>query len=175
MNWPEIPKGISTRIQTVSARTLQRYTPRRETLKDDAVAGVVGAIGSVPDGMAASVLAGVNPIYGLYASMVGRFVGGLFARTQLLIVATTSASALAAAGALSGLSGDERNQGLFLLTMISGVVMVGAGLLKLGSLTRFVSHSVMTGFLIGISLLIVLGQIGTFVGYDPPPSNKVAQ
>ncbi|MGD9892009.1 MAG: SulP family inorganic anion transporter, partial [Dehalococcoidia bacterium] len=46
---------------------------------------------------------------------------------------------------------------------------------KLGSLTRFVSHSVMTGFLIGISLLIVFGQIGDFVGYDPPRSNKVAQ
>ena len=63
--------------------------------------------------------------------------------------------------------GDERNQALFLLTLISGVAMIGAGLLKLGSLTRFVSHSVMTGFLIGLAVDAVV--IAVAASHDEPP------
>ena len=57
---------------------------------------MTGAIGSVPDGMAGGVLAGVNPVYGLYASLVGPIAGGLTASTQLMLVTTTSAAAIAA-------------------------------------------------------------------------------
>jgi sulfate permease, SulP family len=84
--------------------------PRRNHLKGDGAAGVTVGIASVPQGMATSVLAGVNPIHGLYAAMAGSIVGGLTARTQLMLVTTTSAAALAAGGALPGLSGDERTE-----------------------------------------------------------------
>ena len=69
----------------------------------DGLAGLNSALSSVPDGMASGLLAGVNPIYGLYACMVGPIVGGIFSSTRLMVVATTSASALAAGQTLSAL------------------------------------------------------------------------
>ena len=68
---------------------LRARRPDRATLGADAVAGVPGAIGSVPDGMAAAVLVGVNPVYGLYASIAGPIAGGLTASTQRMVITTT--------------------------------------------------------------------------------------
>ena len=85
------------------------------------------AIGSVPDGMAASVLAGVNPVYGLYASFAGPFVGGLSSSTQRMVVTTTGAAALAAGSALSGVQLSRPAGALFLLTIVAGVAMLLAG------------------------------------------------
>src|SRR5688572_16968473 len=117
--------------------------PERRYLGRDALAGVPGAIGSVPDGMASAVLVGVNPVYGLYASFAGPIAGGLTASTRLMVITTTTASALAAGSALEGFDAEERPEALFVLTVIAGAVMVAAGLLRLGRYTRFVSFSVM--------------------------------
>jgi SulP family sulfate permease len=133
------------------------------------------AIGTVPDGMAAGVLAGVNPVYGLYAGMAAPIAGGLLTSTELMVVTTTNAAAIAAGQALTGLDGAAREEALFLMIVLIGAIQIAAGLLRLGSLTRFVSHSVMTGFLSGIAVLIILGQLGTFAGYAPQGANRVAQ
>lgn len=146
------------------------------TAKQDGIAGLTGAIGSVPDGLAAGILAGVNPIYGLYGSIAGPIAGGLLSSTQLMLVTTTSAAALATSDSLSGLSAGEKAGALFLLTTLVGVIQVIAGFLQLGRFVRFVSHSVMVGFLSGIAVLIVLGQIPTIVGFeDPEGANKITQ
>ena len=129
---------------------LRSVAPQRRTLKTDAMAGLPVAIGSVPDGMAASVLAGVNPIHGLYASFAGPVAGGLSASTKLMVITTTSAAALAAGSAVEHLSPEERPAALFLLTLMAGAAMIAAGLLRMGRFTRFVSHSVMVGFLSGV-------------------------
>ena len=63
-------------------------------MRQEAIAGLPGAIGSVPDGMAAAVLTGVNPVFGLYASFAGPTAGGLTASTRLMVITTTSAAAL---------------------------------------------------------------------------------
>jgi SulP family sulfate permease len=141
-----------------------RLSPRRQDLRGDLVAGVPGAISSVPDGMAASILAGVSPVHGLYASMVGPIGGGLTASSRLMVITTTSAAALAAGSALESVSADDRPQALFLLTLIAGAVMVVAGLLRFGRYVRFVPHSVMIGFLTGVAVNIVFGQIPDLVG-----------
>ncbi len=133
-------------------------------LRTEVVAGIPGAIGSVPDGMAASVLAGVNPVYGLYASFAGPLVGGLSSSTQLMVVTTTSAAALAAGSALAGMAPADRPGALFLLTIVAGVAMLLAGIFRLGRYTRFVSQSVMTGFLTGVAVNIVLGQLVDLTG-----------
>jgi SulP family sulfate permease len=147
-------------------RWLRQLAPERGTVRKDLVAGLPGAIGSVPDGMAASVLAGVNPVHGLYASIFGRIGGGLTASTRLMVITTTSAAALAAGSAVAAVPADERPRALFLLTVMAGTLMVLAGLAKLGRYTRFVPHSVMIGFLSGVSANIVFGQLPDLVGAE---------
>jgi SulP family sulfate permease len=136
----------------------------RTELRSEAVAGIPGAIGSVPDGMAASVLTGVNPIYGLYASFAGPIVGGVFSSTRLMVVTTTSAAALAAGSALEGVPEGERAGALFMLTILAGVFMALAGVFRLGRYTRFVSQSVMVGFLTGVGVNIILSQLVELTG-----------
>lgn len=149
--------------------------PDRHQLRSDAVAAVPSAVSAIPDGMASAALIGVNPVIGLYSSIVGPMVGGLFASTRLMIVATTTAAALAAASALEGVEQADRAQALFLLTIVAGVLMAVAGLLRLGRYTRFVSHSVMTGFLTGVAVGIVLGQLADFTGADVSGATGIAK
>src|SRR3954452_19623364 len=145
-------------------RWLVSVAPDRGQAKGDVVAGLPGAIGSVPDGMAASVLAGVNPIYGLYASFAGPIMGGLTARSSLMVIAPTSAAALAAGSALADIPAADRGEALFLVTLLAGIFMLVAALLRLGRYVRFVSHSGMIGFLTGVAVNIVLGQIPALTG-----------
>jgi hypothetical protein len=107
--------------------------PDRRHFGKDALAGLPGAISGVPDGMASAVLVGVNPVHGLYASFAGPVAGGLTASTRLMVITTTTAAALAAGSAVSGLDADQRPEALFLLTLLAGLVMLGAGLLSASS------------------------------------------
>ncbi len=149
--------------------------PERRYVGKDALAGLPGAISSVPDGMASAVLVGVNPVYGLYASFAGPVAGGLTSSTRLMVITATTAAALAAGSAVSGLDREERPEALFLLTVMTGLVMVAAGLLRLGRYTRFVSHSVMTGFLTGVAVNIICGQLGDLSGYAAEGANSLAK
>jgi SulP family sulfate permease len=148
---------------------------KNTTLAKDITAGMIDAVVNVPDGLASAALAGVNPIYGLYTAMTAPLVGGLLSSNQLMMVATTSAGAIAANQAIAGYSGDDRDQALFLFVIMMGIFQLLAGFLKLGRLTRYVAHSVMTGFLGGVASLLVLDQLSPFVGYNPQGPNEVAQ
>lgn len=136
----------------------------RGTLTRDAVAGIPGAVGSVPDGMAAGVLAGTNPVFGLYASVVGPIVGGLLSSSALMVVTTTSAAALAAGSAISVVAPAKREGTLFLLVIVSGILMLIAGIARLGRYTRFVSQSVMLGFLSGVAVNVICSQLPDLTG-----------
>ena len=171
---PEIEQPGLSRLREAVANARQAL-PGRATLVQDGLAGLNSTIGSAPDGMANSILAGVNPLYGLYASMIGPIVGALFTSTQLMIINATSAAALAANQALGGLTGEERDRALFLMVVLIGVFQVALGLLRAGQLTRFVSYSVMTGFLAGVAGLMVLSQFPTVTGIEATGSNKLTQ
>ena len=145
-------------------RWLRSVGPERSSLRADIVAGLPGAISSVPDGMAAAVLAGVNPVQGLYACFAGPIAGGLSSNTRLMVITTTSAAALAAGSALQSVPPAQRPEAIPLLVILVGVVLVAAGIMRLGRYTRFVSYSVMIGFLTGISVNIVCGQIADLTG-----------
>jgi SulP family sulfate permease len=141
----------------------------------EVLAGLAGAIGSVPDGMATALLAGANPVTGLYASAIGPLVGGMVTSTGIMVIATTSAAALGTAEALDGIPANEIDSLLGTLVFLVGVLALVAGVLKLGRYTRFVSHSVMTGFLTGVSLILILSQLGDLVGYPASGANSVAK
>ena len=172
---PEVEQPGLSRLREAVANYLEPRVAQAGKLRQDVVAGLTSAIGNVPEGMADSLLVGVNPVYGLYASLVGPLVGGLFSSTQLMMVTTTSAAALASGQALINFAGDERDNALFLMVILIGVFQIVFGLLKLGQLTRFVSYSVMTGFLAGLAMLLILSQLPTAAGYEAAGSNKLTQ
>src|SRR6478752_2538733 len=128
-------------VPAAAKRWLATVRPRRSDLKRDALAGLPGAISSVPDGMAASVLAGVNPAHGLYASFAGPIAGGLSSSTRLMVITTTSAAALGAGSAVAGVPSDERSDAMLWLTLIAGGLMIVAALIGLSRYIRFVSYS----------------------------------
>ncbi len=171
---PEVEQPGLSRLREAVANARQAI-PRRATLLQDGLAGLNSTIGSAPDGMANSILAGVNPLYGLYASMIGPIVGALFTSTQLMIINSTSAAALAANQSLGGLTGEARDRALFLMVVLIGVFQIVLGLLRAGQLTRFVSYSVMTGFLAGVAGLMILSQFSTVTGIEATGSNKLSQ
>jgi SulP family sulfate permease len=147
-----------------AGRWVRTIGPERAHLRADIVAGLPRAISSVPDGMAAAVLTGVNPVQGLYAGFAGPIAGGLSSHTRLMVITTTSAAALAAGSALQGVAPDQRPGAVALLVILVGAALAAAGLARLGRYTRFVSYSVMIGFLTGISVNIVCGQIADLTG-----------
>ncbi len=153
---------------------MTKASPAR-TLRQDAVAGLINAVVSVPDGLASAALAGVNPIYGLYTGIAGPLAGGALQSAQLMQIATTSASALTAGQAVAAYPPAQRGAAMFLLVTLSGVALAGFGALRLGRLVRFVSHAVMTGFLIGVAAVLVLDQLAPLVGLSPEGPNEVAQ
>lgn len=147
----------------------------RGVARRDVPAGLINAVVSVPDGLASAALAGVNPVYGLYTSVVAPISGSLMVSSQLMQIATTSASALAAGQAIAAYPEADRDQAMFLLVLMAGVFLALFGALRLGRLARFVSHSVMTGFLSGIAVVLVMDQLAPLVGYRPSGSNELVQ
>jgi SulP family sulfate permease len=141
----------------------------------DLTAGLTTGIANIPDAMASAILAGTNPVYGLYGLMAGTPVGALITSSQFMSVAVTSAMALIVGTALADVAADDQTAALFTLTLLVGVLGILAGLLRLGRLMRYVSNSVMVGFLTGVSVLIILSQLGDFTGYSSQYSNKVAK
>ncbi len=145
------------------------------TWRQDGVAGLINAVVSVPDGLASAALAGVNPIYGLYTSITAPVVGGALQSAQLMQISTTSAAALAAGQAVVSYPAERRGEAIFLLAALTGVLLVLFGLLRLGRLVRFVSHAVMTGFLLGVAVVLVLDQLAPLLGLSPEGTNEVVQ
>ncbi len=148
---------------------------RKETLRDDAIAGLVLGVQSIPDGLAGGLLAGVNPVYGLYAYMFGMFSAAFATSSVFMTVQATGAMAAVIADVPQVHSGADPSRALFTLSLLTGIVMLTAGLLKLGSILRFVSNSVMVGFLSAVGINIVLGQLNAFTGYNAAGYNRLSR
>ncbi|MDQ7877207.1 SulP family inorganic anion transporter [Microbacterium sp. QXD-8] len=144
----------------------------RKTLRKDAVAGVILGIEAVPDGLAAGLLAGVNPLAGLYGYLFGMVGAAALTSSAFMAVQATSAMALVVSDAQLGTLPDP-DRGLFTLAILTGIVMVVAGLLRGGRLISFVPTAVMTGFVTAIGVNIVLGQLSNFTGYQAQGPNRL--
>jgi len=149
-----------------------RRQVRHITVKD-LTAGLTVSVTNIPDAMANAVLAGLNPIQGLYAIMIGTPVGSLTTGSQLMTVAVTGAIALIVGDSLAGVAEADRLGALVALTVLVGLVQIGLGLARTGSLLRFVSNAVLRGFLLGVAVNIVLSQVPDVTGYKSTLPNKV--
>jgi SulP family sulfate permease len=140
-----------------SARQQWLASPRRDLL-----AGTVVALALIPEAIAFSIIAGVDPAVGLYASFVIAvtiaFVGG----RPAMISAATGAMALL----MGGLVRDHGLEYLFAASILCGLFQIVIGLLRLGRYIRFVSKSVMTGFVNSLAILIFLAQMPELIGHS---------
>jgi len=151
---------------------------RRLTGKDarkDLVAGIVLGVESIPDGLAAGLLAGVNPVYGLYGYLFGTIGGAVATSSAFMAVQATGAMAVIISDVPAVTTGPNASGALFTLSILTGIVMLVLGLLKLGTLVRFVPNAVLTGFINAVAINIVLGQLSDFTGYSSDGSNRVTR
>lgn len=139
------------------------------TLRADAMAGLTGAIILVPQGVAFATIAGMPPEYGLYAAMVPAIVAALWGSSWHLVSGPTTAISIVVFATISPLAepGSPAFVGLVLtLTFLMGLVQLAMGLLRLGTLVNFVSHTVVVGFTAGAAVLIAASQVKNFFGVD---------
>ena len=125
----------------------------------DILSGLVVALALIPEAIGFSVIAGVDPKVGLYASVVIACVIAFAGGRPAMISAATAATAVV----MTDLVRDHGVQYLFAATILMGVFQLLAGVLKLGRLMRFVSQSVMTGFVNALAILIFLAQLPELV------------
>lgn len=142
--------------------------------RHDLTAGAVLGVQSVPDGLATGLLAGLNPLSGLYGYMVGMATGALFTSSAFMAVQGTGAMAMVIAD-VPGMRGEDAPRMLVTLSLLTGAAMLIAGLLKLGSVLRFVSNAVMVGFINAVGVNIVLGQLANLTGYSAEGANRVTR
>ena len=145
-------------------------------LRRDLPAGVVLGVESVPDGLAGGLLAGVNPVYGLYGYLFGTLFGAVATSSAFMAVQATGAMAVVVSD-VEQVRGDspEAVTALFTLSVMAGVVMLGLGLARMGWIVRWVPNAVLTGFINAVAVNIVLGQLDNFTGYTAEGANRVAR
>jgi sulfate permease, SulP family len=156
-------------------QTREPANAKRVAFRKNVIAGFINAVVSVPDGLASAALARVSPAYGLYTSIAAPIGGSLLVSAELMQVSTTSASALVAGQVVASYPPEKRDPALFLLVILVGVYLLIFGLLRLGRLVRFVSYAVMTGFLAGVAVLLVLDQLAPLVGLKSEGRNEIEQ
>src|SRR6476619_45884 len=149
--------------------------PEKANLTSDLLAGLTFALVNIPQSMAHALLAAVNPVLGLYTLMVATPVGAVFTSAIFLNVSTSSAISVATGGTLIEYTSASRGTVLVTLVIMIGIFQLILGLFRLGWITRFIPFSVMTGFMTGVAVLIIIGQLGDFTGYYSTYSRKVAQ
>jgi len=149
--------------------------PKNKHLTADLLAGLTFALVNIPQSLAHAMLAAVNPVFGLYTLMLATPVGALFTSSVFMNVSTTSALAVAAGDTLTTYPSSDRGVVLVTLVLLIGVFQIILGVLRLGWVTRFIPFSVMTGFMTGVAVLIIIGQLGDFTGYYSAYSGKIAQ
>ena len=129
-------------------------------IRPDLLSGLVVALALIPEAIAFSIIAGVDPKVGLYASfsiaVLIAFVGG---RPGMISAATAATAVL-----MVTLVRDHGLQYLLAATVLAGLLQIGAGLLRLGYVMRFVSRSVMTGFVNALAILIFMAQLPELIG-----------
>ncbi|MES2505087.1 MAG: SulP family inorganic anion transporter [Verrucomicrobiota bacterium] len=129
-------------------------------IRGDLLSGLVVALALIPEAIAFSIIAGVDPKVGLYASFCIAVVTSIFGGRPGMISAATGAMALL----MVTLVKEHGLQYLLAATLLTGVFQIIAGLCKIGDVMRFVSKSVMTGFVNALAILIFMAQLPEFKG-----------
>jgi SulP family sulfate permease len=138
-----------------------------EKFRRDLVAALTVAAISLPQAMAYALLAGVDPRFGLYSAIVVTAVASVFGSSSHLINGPTSAISLVVFSALAYFDPGHRAdaaEGMFVLGAMVGLIQIAIGVFRLGDLTRYISESVIVGFMSAAAVLLAVGQIANALG-----------
>lgn len=141
----------------------------KETMRADLMAGLLGAIMVLPQGVAFALIAGLPPIYGLYSAMVSPIISGLMGSSRHMVSGPTTAISLIIATTVSqyAVAGSAQYIEMTLvLTFLVGAIQLGMGIGRLGRYVGFVSHTVVVGFTAGASFLIITSQVKNMLGIE---------
>lgn len=165
MTQPTAPTGFLAQLyRLVPALGLLRHY-RASDARADTLAGLTVATVAVPQAVAYAMVAGLPAEYGLYTAIVMTAIGSLFASSRQLINGPTNAISIAVFSVVAGVADPElRVQAVILLTLMVGVIQMLIWALRMGDLTRYISHSVIIGFTLGAGALIVLDQLKNLLG-----------
>lgn len=149
---------------------------KKAYLLGDLSAGLTVGVMLIPQGMAYAMIAGLPPVYGLYASMIPQVVYAIFGTSRQLAVGPVAMDSLLVAAGVSGIAavGSENYIALaVLLAFMMGVVQVAFGVFRLGFLVNFLSKPVISGFTSAAALIIGLNQFKYMLGVDLERSNSI--
>ncbi len=138
--------------------SLKHYS--RETLVKDLISGLIVAIIALPLSIALALASGVSPEQGLYTAIVAGFLISALGGSKVQIAGPTAAFATIVAGivAKNGL------EGLAVATVLAGIMLILMGLLRMGSMIKFIPYTITLGFTAGIAVTIIIGQLKDFFG-----------
>lgn len=165
-------------------RSLKHYFPMLEwskdyslqSLKGDLSAGITVGVMLIPQGMAYAMIAGLPPVYGLYAALFPQIVYALMGTSRQLAVGPVAMDSLLVASGLGALSLNSPEEYIALaafLSLFMGGIQVLLGGLKLGFLVNFLSKPVISGFTSAAAIIIALSQLNSLLGIHLPRSNKL--
>jgi len=141
-----------------------------DSLRADAVAGLTVAVMGVPQAMAYALIAGLPPVYGLYTAIVTCAVAALFGSSRHLVTGPTNGLCLVMYSLTAHLGdrypGVNLFEAILLLSLMSGIIQLGFGILRLGGIVRYVANSVVIGFTAGAGVLIAVNQLRNVLGID---------
>lgn len=150
----------------------------KSTWKDDLIAGITGTIIVIPQAVAFAMIAGLPPIYGFYTAMITPIVAALFGSSYHLISGPTTAISIVVYSTLIKFVNPETDLESFVslalvLTFLAGLFQLVMGLLRMGKLVNFVSHSVIIGFTAGAGILIAFKQLKHVFGIQVPQGSTI--
>ncbi len=133
---------------------------KKEQLVKDVVAGIIVAVIALPLSIALALASGVEPACGIYTAIAAGFIVSLLGGSTVQIAGPTAAFATVVAGIVASSGMD----GLFLATVMAGILLLLMGIFKLGTLIKYIPGTITTGFTAGIAVTIFIGQIKDFLG-----------
>ncbi|WP_029322941.1 SulP family inorganic anion transporter [Butyrivibrio sp. AE3004] len=150
------------KIKPMLFSVIKKYTAKQFTT--DVISGIIVAIIALPLSIALALASGVGPEEGLYTAIVAGFIISFLGGSRVQIAGPTAAFATIVAGIVA----KDGMEGLMMATIIAGVLLIVMGLLRLGTLIKFIPYTITTGFTAGIAVTILVGQIKDFLGLTYP-------
>ncbi|MBN1867072.1 STAS domain-containing protein [Candidatus Sumerlaeota bacterium] len=146
-----------------SLRNLSGYA--RRDLRRDIVSGLTVGVAGIPQVMAYAIVAGLPPVYGLYSAIVSCVVAAVLGSSNHLVTGPTNPTSIIVFSVTATYAGQANHlEVVLLLTLLTGLIELGFGLLRLGGLMRYVSNSVLVGFTAGAAIVIAAGQLKEILG-----------